>query len=103
MKCEENPCKIDFFKDSISLQGLEFIIFCANLSLNKFKLDNSTYYIGGTSDAHWPYGYAYLEKYGNWDDMNTIAAMIKGDFAKYIIEIVRNAIKNIDEKQLSIP
>ena len=74
-----------------------------NGDVTKFKLDNSTYYIGGTSDAHWPYGYAYLEKYGNWDDMNTIAAMIKGNFAKYIIEIVRNAIKNIDEKQLSIP
>lgn len=74
-----------------------------NGEVTKFKLDNSSYYIGGTSDAHWPYGYAYLEKYGNWDDMNTVAAMIKGDFAKYIIEIVRNAIKNIDEKQLSIP
>ena len=74
-----------------------------NGDVTKFKLDNSSYYIGGKSDAHWPYGYAYLEKYGNWDDMNTVAAMIKGDFAKYIIEIVRNAIKNIDEKQLSIP
>ena len=74
-----------------------------NGDVTKFKLDNSSYYIGGKSSAHWPYGYAYLEKYGNWDDMNTVAAMIKGDFAKYIIEIVRNAIKNIDEKQLSIP
>ena len=74
-----------------------------NGDVTKFKLDNSPYYIGGKSSAHWPYGYAYLEKYGNWDDMNTVAAMIKGDFAKYIIEIVRNAIKNIDEKQLSIP
>lgn len=74
-----------------------------NGDVTKFKLDNSSYYIGGKSNAHWPYGYAYLEKYGNWDDMNTVAAMIKGDFAKYIIEIVRNTIKNIDEKQLSIP
>jgi len=69
----------------------------------KFKLDDSSYHIGGKSNKHWPYGYAYLENYGNWDDMNTIAAMIKGDFAKYIIEIVRNAIKNIDEKQLRVP
>lgn len=74
-----------------------------NGDVTKFKLDNSSYYIGGKSSAHWPYGYAYLEKYGNWDDMNTAAAMISGDFANYIIEIVKQALSDINEKQLQIP
>ena len=67
------------------------------------KFDSSSYFIGGKADDIWPCGYAYLEKYGNWDDMNTISSMINGDFAKYIIHLVSLALKNIDEKHLQIP
>ena len=74
-----------------------------NGDVTKFKLDNSSYYIGGKSNAHWPYGYAYLEKFSNWDDMNTVAAMINGEFSKYVMAVVRKALEDIDEKQIQIP
>lgn len=67
------------------------------------KLESSSYLIGGKSSLHWPYGYAYLTKYGNWDDMKTVAAMINGDFANSIKEIVGQALRKIDEIQLQIP
>lgn len=72
----------------------------SNYNGDAIKLESSSYHIGGKSSLYWPYGYAYLEKYGNWDDMNTVAAMIKGDFANYIIEIVHQALKDIDEKNV---
>ena len=64
------------------------------------KLESPSYHIGGKTDLHWPYGNAFLDKYGNWDDMNTVAAMINGDFANYIIEIVRQSLKDIEEKNV---
>ena len=67
------------------------------------SFDSKSYIIGGKCSIIWPCGYAYLEKYGNWDDMNTIASMIKGDFVQYIKDIIINALKNIDENQLQIP
>ena len=67
------------------------------------KMESTTYHIGGKTSLVWPCGYAYLEKYGNWDDMNTISSMINGDFVKYIIDLVLLALKNIDEKHLQIP
>lgn len=67
------------------------------------KFEKPSYCIGGKPSIYWPYGYEYLEKYGNWDDMNTIASMVSGDFANSIVNIVLNAIKIIDDKQLPIP
>ena len=75
----------------------------SNYNGDTIKLESSTYHIGGKSSLYWPYGYACLEMYGNWDDMNTAAAMISGDFANYIIEIVKQALSDINEKQLQIP
>ena len=75
----------------------------SNYKGDAIKLDSSSYHIGGKAYLHWPYGYAYLEKYGNWDDMNTVAAMINGDFANYIKDIVQQVLRNIDEMQLPIP
>ena len=72
----------------------------SNYKGDVIKLDSSSYLIGGKASLYWPYGYAYLEKYGNWDDMNTVAAMIKGDFATFIVEIVRQSLKIIDEKNV---
>ena len=74
----------------------------SNYNGDAIKLESSSYHIGGKSSLYWPYGYAYLEKHGNWDDMNTVAAMIKGDFANCIIEIVRQTLKDIDEKNVSM-
>jgi len=67
------------------------------------KMEATAYHIGGKPSLVWPCGYAYLEKYGNWDDMNTISSMINGDFAKYIVDLVSKALKNIDENHLQIP
>lgn len=67
------------------------------------NFDSQSYLIGGKPSSVWPCGYAYLERFGNWDDMNTITSMVRGDFANYIIDIVLIALKNIDERNLQIP
>lgn len=75
----------------------------SNYKGDAIKIESSSYHIGGKSSLHWPYGYAYLEKFSNWDDMNTIAAMINGEFSNYVLGVVRKALKDIDEKQIHIP
>lgn len=72
----------------------------SNYQGEAIELEPSSYYIGGKKELLWPYGSAYIDRYGNWDDMNTVAAMINGDFAKYILKIVRQALKDIDEKNV---
>lgn len=72
----------------------------SNYNGEAIKLESSSYFIGGKTSIYWPYGFADLEKYSNWDDMSTVSAMIKGDFANNIIEIVRQALKDIDEKHV---
>ena len=72
----------------------------SNYNGEAIKLESSSYFIGGKTSIYWPYGLANLEKYSNWDDMSTVSAMIKGDFANNIIEIVRQALKDIDEKHV---
>ena len=74
----------------------------SNYKGDAIKLDSSSYHIGGKANLYWPYGYAYLEKYGNWDDMNTVSAMINGDFANYIKDIVQQILRKIDEIPLPI-
>ena len=75
----------------------------SNYKGDAVKLESSSYHIGGKSSLYWPYGYAYLEKFSNWDDMNTVAAMINGEFSKYVMAVVRKALEDIDEKQIQIP
>lgn len=72
----------------------------SNYQGEAIELEPSSYYIGGKKELLWPYGSANLDRYGNWDDMNTVAAMIKGDFANYIIEIVRQALKDIEDRNV---
>ena len=72
----------------------------SNYKGEAIKLDSSSYFIGGKASLGWPYGNKNLERYSNWDDMNTVAAMIKGDFANYIIEIVRQVLIDIEENNV---
>lgn len=75
----------------------------SNYKGDAIKLESSSYHIGGKKELIWPYGRANLERYDNWDDMNTVAAMINGEFSKYVMDVVRKALKDIDEKQIHIP
>ena len=53
----------------------------------------------GEADDTWPYGYAYLGKYSNWDAYTAIDIK-NGEFAKAITENVSTVLKEIEDKRL---
>ncbi|MBP5505835.1 MAG: PD-(D/E)XK nuclease family protein [Bacteroidales bacterium] len=50
----------------------------------------------------WPYGWEYLPLYRNWD-MNTLSAMVKGDYAQTIIKKVSQILEEIVTRKLPMP
>ncbi len=68
------------------------------LKVEKTQLDC----INGPITDYWPYGYEFLSKYINWD-MNTLAEMVNGNFVKYITDLVRKALEEIDQRYLTMP
>ena len=50
----------------------------------------------------WPYGWEYLPLYRNWD-MNTLSAMVKGNYAQYVIDKVTVLLDEISSKRLTMP
>ncbi len=68
------------------------------LEVKKIKLD----FLDNNPTEYWPYGQSRLEQYEDWD-VKTYSAMIKGDYTKYIMEKVKEILKEIEKKQLSMP
>lgn len=68
------------------------------LEVKKIKLD----FLDNNPTESWPYGWGRLEQYKDWD-VKTYSAMIKGRYTKYIMEKVKEILKEIEKKQLSMP
>lgn len=68
------------------------------LKVDKTKLDC----LNNNPDDTWPYGRDYLRQYTDWD-MNTFSEMIKGEYVKFITDLVNIAIEEIENKNLPMP
>lgn len=51
---------------------------------------------------YWPYGWEWLKKYRVWD-WNVYTEMVNGNFASYVVELVSQAIEEIERKKLPMP
>lgn len=50
----------------------------------------------------WPYGREGLEQYAHWNP-DTISEMIKGNYVKFIKDLVNKAIEELENKKLPMP
>lgn len=54
------------------------------------------------ANNYWPFGWAWLGKYSDWD-MNTVAAMVSGEFASFILSKIAEILEELKQLDINVP